>query len=91
MTDLDPVLAQIAAEGLLVNNLFQTADRRWRASLRHAGLWGYEFGEGPGPCEALGEALRRAKAGGSFPIPKQDNSGEGPKVPRVGSAAELGF
>lgn len=90
MTDFAIILAQISAEGLLVNNLFQTSEGAWRASLRHAGLWGYEFGEGPRPCEALALALARAKAGKSFPIAKQDNS-EGPQAPKARSAADLGF
>jgi hypothetical protein len=72
---LEALLAEIAAKGLQVSNLFQLGPPvRWRANLRGntpEGAWVWNFGEGASPAEALREALVQAEGPGSLrpPVP----------------------
>lgn len=64
---IDALLAQVAARGFLVNNLFQLGTNHWRANLRRPLVPGervefYEFGDGPTAADALTLALRRMPA-----------------------------
>jgi hypothetical protein len=56
MTSLPAILAEVSAQGWLVNNLFQLDDGSWRADLRDATRF-TRFGNGPTPSAALDAAL----------------------------------
>ena len=53
------ILADIAAAGWLVNNLFQRTDRSWQANLYRPGTGGRDFGRGGTPEAALADCIAR--------------------------------
>lgn len=65
--DLDLVLDRIAVAGLMVNNLYQSDDASWRASLRDTN-GGYEFGQGATMAKALTDATNKALNSSSEPF-----------------------
>jgi hypothetical protein len=55
---LESFLEDLAAEGWLVNNLFQPAPYLWQANLRRANdEWATDYGRGFTPLDALSAAL----------------------------------
>jgi hypothetical protein len=52
----DDTFREAAARGLLLNNLYQMADSRWRANWRDTAQ-GYPFGDADTPQAALQRAL----------------------------------
>lgn len=83
MSDLERLIEQAAARGLLVNNLFQLDSGLWQANLRCAS-GAFEWGRGASAPEALASAL--AAAAGALSEPFYE-----PPAQSAKTAEELGL
>ena len=82
--DYEQLFADLASEGLKVNNLFQLQSGHWRCNLRadHPGaVILFNYGEGPDPYLAVIAAWARlATDKGSYQEDKPSTIYEGPNV-----------
>lgn len=52
-------MQELNEQGMLLNNLYQEGDGRFRANFRHKDSWGYAYGYGTTATEAIQEASKQ--------------------------------